>query len=432
MAKTNTSDIYVKQAAKFLNDVETVRNGGTVSTGLNFGSFVEAATHVLRNGYDPILNSISVVLSRTIFAVRPYERLFKGLERSAEKWGNHVRKISYADLPAEDNQAYPDSATGYMADGTSVDQYTILKQPVVQMNFYDEQTYRRKRSFFEDQLDSAFQNAGDLMQFWGGVVQTVSDEFEVDFENGSRACLANLVLGTMAANIDSVATDGTITYKDNAQMIHLLSEYNEETGGNYTQTTIKAPDVYPAFVKWAFARVASASSMMRERLTIHHCPIDLKNSDNVSLNVKRHTPYNRQQMYILANTKYNVEDRVLADTFHDSYLNLAYNEAVNYWMDPADPATIKGNAKYMKPDMTTANTTSLKPHSYTGSEPFQITAKHLVGILMDEDAAGYTLIGDKSRATPPNAAADYYNMFWKRVFRYYNDFSENCILIFMD
>ena len=46
-------------------------------------SFVSMAQATLQAGYEPVMNAITQVLSKTLIAVRPYNRKFKGLEADA-------------------------------------------------------------------------------------------------------------------------------------------------------------------------------------------------------------------------------------------------------------------------------------------------------------------------------------------------------------
>ena len=144
-----------------INDISAVANAvlanaqGRPASTANTSDFTTIAQTALLTGYDPLATAISQVLSRTIFSYRPYNAKFKGLEKNAEKWGNHVRKLNPIDKPLEvDNRLRKDSGDIY-ADGDSADQYKINKPEVLQTNFYGSQTYQKSLTIWKDQLDTA-------------------------------------------------------------------------------------------------------------------------------------------------------------------------------------------------------------------------------------------------------------------------------------
>ncbi len=56
---------------------------------------------------------------------------------------------------------------------------------------------------------------------------------------------------------------------------------------------------------------------------------------------------------------------------------------------------------------------------------------NVVGVLMDEEAAGYTVVNEWSAPAPFNARGGYTNIFWHFTDRYWNDFSENCVVFML-
>ena len=59
-------------------------------------------------------------------------------------------------------------------------------------------------------------------------------------ENLARATVANFIGGKIASNAAGV---------ESGNIIHLLTEYNTETGQQLTKTTVKEPQNYPAFMQ---------------------------------------------------------------------------------------------------------------------------------------------------------------------------------------
>lgn len=69
------------QISTVLNDVVKQATGVNTMKAVDTSSFVAQAQTALLVGNDRIMNSISQVVDRTIFSVRPYNAKFKGLRK---------------------------------------------------------------------------------------------------------------------------------------------------------------------------------------------------------------------------------------------------------------------------------------------------------------------------------------------------------------
>ena len=92
-----SNSLTFEQSASILNAVASQATGTAQITPLNTAQFVSLAQTTLKTGYDNVIGAISQVLSRTIFGIRPYTRKLAGLNASAQRYGNHIRKINYVD-----------------------------------------------------------------------------------------------------------------------------------------------------------------------------------------------------------------------------------------------------------------------------------------------------------------------------------------------
>lgn len=232
----------------------------------------------------------------------------------------------------------------------------------------------------------------------GMLMVNSSDQIEQAHEELARSCLANLIGGTIAGTVPE-------------QTVHLLTEYNAATGQKYTAQSVMHPDVYMGFIQWAFARIAEVSSMLTERTIMYHTNV-------VGKEVHRHTPFERQRVFLYAKNNYQISSMVRANTYNNNLLTLAVNETLNYWQSIKTPDSINVTATHMKPDGTLTTT--------------DVEKSKIFGVIMDEEAAGYTVVNQWSAPTPFNAAGGYSNIFWHFTDRYWNDFTENCVIFLLD
>ena len=393
MASVN--ELNFKQVSALLTYIVNQATGQSAVTPTNMSDFVSVATTALKNGVDPVMSAITQMVSRTIFSIRPYSEKFKGLRVSSERWGNIVRKLNIADGAYID-----DTSFALPEDGQSVDMYKLRRPNILQTNFYGANVFSIERSYFREQLECAFTGPEELASFYSMVTGNIMDMIETAHENLKRATLSNLIGGIVKGG-------------GAEQKVHLLTEYNAKTGGKYTEVTIMAPDVYPDFMKFVYARIATVSALLTERLQLHHINVTGKA-------ITRHTPYENQRLYMYAPAMYESTARAIADTYHDTFLRYADHETVNFWQGVNTPDTIKVIPSYLKADGTIT----------TPSEA--VSVPKVFALLCDEEACGMTVCNEWSATSPLNISGGYYNVAWHFTDRFWNDFTENAVVFTMD
>lgn len=382
------------QLAAVFNAVQSQATGKTTIAPVNTSEFVSCAQTTLLTGYDTVMNAISQVLSRTIFSIRPYYRKFPRLRVSREAWGNHVRKLQACDLPMQDDQSYA------IEDGKSYDQMTVRLPKVLQTNFYGGTPWKYTLTRTFDQLNQAFRGPDEFGQFIAMVTQNVMDSLEQYHESIARACIANYIGGKIAG--------------DPTNCLHLVTMYNDEKGTAYTWPTIvQNPDVYEDFARWMWGTIETVSDFMTERSLKYH-------TNPTGYDLPRHTPYARQRCYLQSGYLNKMVNEVMSVTFHDRLVKVIDHERVNFWQSIDTPYGVQVTPVYMAADGTL--TSPANP----------VTQSMVLGVLCDEEAIGYTVISEKVLTSPINADAQYVNTFWHVNDRYYNDFTENGIILLLD
>ena len=399
------NDLSFDQLSTVLTEITNQATGVNNIKPLDTGSFVSVAQMALKTGYDPLTTAISQVLSKTIFSVRPYTRKFKGLNVSNQRYGNHVRKLLTIDKPFEDDDRFK------LADGESIDQYRVNKPKVLQTNFYGAEIYQKSLTIFKDQLDCAFSSPDEFASFISMIMQNASDMIEQAHEETARATINNLISGIYMME----GTIGDVAAKANGgrRAINLLVLYNQMNG-----SALKVEDVFKAanfegFVKFAFSTINTIADLMTDRNTLF-------SSQLTDYTVIRHTPKDRMKFYLYTDLVNKINSEVYSTVFNPDFLKLVDFERVNFWQSALNPSTINTKPSVLKKDGTVV----------LAGTPTNIS--NIFGVLFDEEAAGYTTVNEWSQPSPFNARGGYYNQFWHFTDRYWNDFTENAVMFFIE
>lgn len=399
------NDLSFNQLSTVLTAITNQATGVNNIAPVDTSSFVTVAQTALKTGYDPLTTAISQVLSRTIFSVRPYERKFKGLNVSNQRYGNHVRKLLAIDKPFEDDDRLK------LVDGESVDQYKVNKPKVLQTNFYGANQYQKSVTIYKDQLDCAFSSPDEFSSFISMVMQNASDMIEQAHEETARQTLCNLISAIIisessTANIDAVSNGGQ-------RSINLLKLYNTQNGTSLKMADVFKSENFEGFIKFVYATINTLANLMTERNTMF-C------SQLTDYTIIRHTPKSRMKFYLYTDFVNKINSQVFSSVFNPQFLKTVDFEEVNFWQNPLSPSQINNKPTILRKDGSLVAVST----SYTFS--------NVVGILFDEETAGYTTINEWSQPTPFNARGGYYNQFWHFTDRYWNDYTENAIVFYMD
>lgn len=399
------NDLSFDQLSTVLTAITNQATGVSNIAPLDTASFVSTAQTALKTGYDPLTTAISQVLSKTIFSVRPYTRKFKGLNVSNQRYGNHVRKLLTIDKPFEDDDRLK------LVDGESIDQYKVNKPKVLQTNFYGANVYQKSVTIYKDQLDCAFSSPDEFASFISMVMQNASDMIEQAHEETARATINNLVSGIYKGETTAGA-EAVATANGGRRAINLLALYNQMNA-----STLKVADVFKAvnfesFVKFAFSTINTIADLMTDRNTLFSSQLS-------DYTVIRHTPKDRMKFYLYTDLVNKINSEVYSSVFNPDFLKLVDFERVNFWQSALNPSQINTKPSILYKDGTVKAASAA-------------TISNLFGVLFDEEAAGYTTVNEWSQPSPFNAKGGYYNQFWHFTDRYWNDFTENAVIFYIE
>lgn len=406
MASVNS--FTTQQAATLMNEVYKEATGNKTLDTLPSSDFVSVAQATLQVGVDPVIGAISKVLARTLFRIRAYDAKFKGIEVDEQKYGAITRKLIPIDDPAFETDER--LLTG-LTDGQSVDMYKLHKPKVLQVNFYGETIFQKHITIFKDQLDLAFKSADEFGRFLAMIMQEASNEIEQAIENSARMTIGNLVNGVIASDAAGYSVGSGNRH------IQLITAYNTYFGLNSGDTgyidSVATAIKTPEFWKWSYAFLGKKIEMMENRTELFHTALTDKP-------ISRQTPRSAMNMWVLSDFHRYMDTMAKASTFHDDYLSVEGVEDVAYWQSARTPDTIKNTPTYLKNDGTLVTAESA------------VTTSNLAMVICDKEACGITRVNQWAAATPFNVAGGYTNQYWHWTIRFWNDFTENAIIVTLD
>ena len=389
--------LSINQIGVLIQAVAEQATGRSVMTPTNTKDFVAVAQTALLAGREAVMNAISQLLSRTIYARRDeYRGALDILVMNEQAYGNHVRKISAIDTDFEEDPHYN------LTDGSSIDQYTIRKPKAIQTNFYGGQTWMKSLTIFSDQVDTAMSGPDEFQQFMGLMLGNMADQIEQVMEELARLTLANFITGKHQI--------------DSRNEVHLLTAYNAETGLQLDAQTVKQPANYGPFIQWVYGQIQIYSNRLKERSVLYH-------QNFTNFNIPRHTNGENQRLVLYSEDVAQINAAALPGIFHQNDLSFPRRfEPVSYFQSPTSGYR---NTIEVLPSYTDATGAVVEAGS-------AITLENVFGVLYDRDAMGCTRIHQRTYRTPFNAKGEYSNVFHHFTTRYWNDFTENAITFFMD
>ena len=401
-------------------DVTTVMNalynqatGKNDITNVDLSNFASVGEQVLATGTENVLNALSIVLGRTMIAVKPYKAKLGILNAiSTGEFTHRMRKISFYSKDAinagfVNTDLYTNIEDGFdngTNEGSSVE--SMWKQdiaPVLEMNFAGQNVWQEELTILEKQISTAFRSPDELAAFMNGVLAQKMNSIEKRKEAYRRATLLNYIA--------AIYKMGDARMK--GSVVNLTKAYNDTFGTSYTSEELRTT-YQEELLKFFVTEFKLASDYMTEYSTLYHWS-PTKQVGGVNYVLNRQTPKADQKSILYGPLFTRARANVLPDIFNDNYLKVEANEFVNYWQDIASPEQIK-----------------VKPTLPDGIVTSDVVLPYVVGVIFDKDACVVDTQFETSAVTPLEARKKYRNMFWDFSFNSIEDFTENAVIFIME
>lgn len=412
--------LTVQDCHNLMNSLVKQATGQQSITVIDSSSFVSAGETVLATGTENVINSLSLIIGRTLVAVRPYNAKFLLINAlNSGVYSNRIRKISYYSKDAQasgmyNTQLYTNLKEGYTngqnvvaENPTSTKSMWEQNQPIaLEMNFAGSDTWDDSLTIYEKQLQVAFESEANFSQFMSGIMTEKSNDMESQKEAFNRMCVLNEI-----GMVYDMAEDRPMS------CVNLTKEYNTKYGTSYTSAELRTTYL-ESFLKFFVAYVKNISNYLEERSSNYHLS-PTKTVNGTTYKLLRHTPKNRQKMFLYEPLFIEAKANVLPSIFNPEYLDIKNYEPINYWQSIDNRSSVK---------ITPAIYDKMSGEQKKGNE---VDLDYVVGLLFDEDAMMIDYQFDGSYSTPLEARKLYRNIFWHYTKNAINDPTENAILFYM-
>lgn len=401
----SANQMEIEDVYQFLNSIHAQVTGKAALGAVEPENYISVASDILQRGTDVVYDALMNTIAKTVFSTRPYSRQFKGLIVDNVKWGGIVRKIQFGDTDAVADSAF----SGLPADGQAVDHYIINRGDVAETRYYGSAEYQDVMTVFRDQLIAAFDNPAQLGSFIAAKANEINNKWVQWTEDLARG----LVLNAFAAKLEIYEPQ----FPTKQHVLHLITRYNADTGSNVTLRDIIAGAQAKPFWEYVRAKIRTLQRGFTNRNVLHY--------ENLQgHNIVRHTPYDKQKVYLSSYYMDLMETSTLTEAFNNDYLKYADYEGVSYWQSPLSPTS------YKLQGWTYLNISTGEYKDYVAEDA--VTNDVLLGIVFDEDFMNINIKDTIIQNTPMNARGLYYNTWLTAHAQYCQDFTEKCCVLLLD
>ena len=383
----------------------------------DLSSFMSAGETVLATGTENVLNSLSLVLGRPLVESRPYRARLDLMEQvDSGLYSSRVRKISYYASEAEPSGAfntdlYMNFVEGYTNGQASPystkSQWEQCPKYPLEMNFGGSSTWQYCITRYEVQLQTAFRTPEDFNAFISGYMTESANDIESQREAWNRMNLLNKIGSVYDMEPDMPGS-----------VVNLTTAFNNKFSTSYTTADLLSTYL-KEFLAFFVATLKKDIIAMEHRTSLYHWTPPKNDAAGNALSLLRHTPRDRQRLYMYYPLIVDAEALVMPEIFNTQYLKVDNYQPVDWWQSPDGGMDI--------------NITPAIVDTSTGTQTAGSAVEtKVVALLTDVDGLMTNFQLEAVNTTPLEARKHYRNVWHTFLRNNMNDNTENVILYIME
>lgn len=417
MARTltvNDSYAIINSLARELSG----REPNVVATDLS--SYVSVGESVLSYGKENALKALSLVLGRTMIAIRPYKAQFNLVQtEDAGTFANRTRKISFMGRdavpfgwdntnlnPANLYDGYDNNShTNPDSVGSMFEQ---IKPVPYEVNFAGSNGWDSGITRYEDQIDAAFRDPEEMARFAEGYMTRYRNDIEKRKEASNRITVLNYVAGAYS-----------LASQANGSAVNLTEAFNTRFNTSYTTADLQTTHL-KEFLAFFVSYVKLLMKNMKIESADYHVNPTVTQDGKTYDYLPRHTSKENIRVMLYSPLFIEAESMILPEIFHDENLKIdTQYEDVLFWQNKEKPASISITPAI--PDFTTGE-------QKAGDA---VALDYVVGLIYDKDAMMTQYQLDRAAVSPLEARKGYRTFWNHNRMNFINDFTENHVLLYM-
>lgn len=369
-----------KNIAPLVNEIYNLSIGKSTGTVVNNQSVVSLGQEIISSNenMEKFMGALVQRIGKVIFVDRKYTSIFKDLELDSYTYGNIVEKISISIGEFEEDKAYT------LEDGKSIDPYVVAKPKAVMKLFTTETPYELTITIQRQLIKTSFSSEEGVNKLIATIFTEVENKIELAMEGLGRNVVNNFAVELLGASAST-----------SERVINLLVEYNKSALVPIT-TRAEALKSLP-FLQFASKYIKDVSEYMQAP-TNHF-------NDGTEV---RFTTTENQKLYLLTDFVTTLQTEAYAIVYNADWLKLPGFKKIPFLQD----FTVK--------DQIVMN---------RASDGVKKTLTGVVGIMFDRNALGMFKSEQWTATTPINAKGGYYNISHHFIKQFYNDLTENGLVM---
>lgn len=375
-------------------------------TAFDTTTFASVGEAILRTGYENTLNSLGVVLGKSLIDVSVWRGKMRLIMRVPEEYGFFTRKISFYSGKLEEAKNFNTDVNGsQIVDGASIDPWKITKTYPLQLTFGGMKLYQKTYTVFKNQMKQAFRSPEEFARWVSGIVTQVANDLAVSVDAENRLQILNAIGATY--NVGAPR-----------QVVNLVTEYNAYYGTTKTATDLLTTD-FEDLMKFFVMRLKGDMSLMSEYNEMFHIYPAKTDDNGNSLVLNRDTPPESRRLIMCMPRIRQAEATIFPSLFDTSYLRIENYEGIEYWQNPNIPEAVN-----IEPNQLNVST----GQSEDGNA---VALDNVFALLFDERALMTSVHFEDADASPYNQQGQYYNVTYSFGKDYQLDQTHNMVLYYV-
>lgn len=362
---------------------------------------VGKAIEDMENGVENFTKALLDQLAKMYIVSDKYKTDLPDIFVDSFEWGGFVEVVNF------DLSTVIDDPMFNLIDGQSYaeEEHTFYKPSVHVKIFNERKAVALPWSIAREQAMSAFKGLDELNSFISGLQVNIDNTFNIILET-----YAHVLVSTAVAVSDKAINTS----------VHLVTEYNAETGETETDPTVLLQD--EAFLAWVSRRIKD----IRRNIS------KMTKSFNDG-SVATFTPASQDKLILIGKFVDAIKFNLRADTYHENEVGFGDYDEIAFWQGhytagSEEPLVAESSFTF---DDVTKIMVAADADEKLGIGKNAVTIENCVGLVYDKRGIG--LCPYKTKITASYTASADFTTYWRHILlNYMLNTSFNMVALIMD